>query len=44
MQRDREEKQASKAAKILGWKLIPVSRFVDLMKAELAEEQKVPLD
>lgn len=44
MQKDREAKLNSSAAKLTGWKLISVSRFVELMRQELSEEQKVPVD
>ena len=44
MQKDREAKLSSSAAKLTGWKLISVSRFVELMRQELSEEQKVPVD
>jgi len=35
---------ASGAAKITGWSLITIKRFVDLMKVELAKEQNIPVE
>ena len=38
MQKDWESKMSSGEAKVTGWSLITVKRFVQLMKQELAEE------
>ena len=35
---------ASGAAKVTGWSLITIKRFVSLMKLELSEEQKVSVE
>lgn len=40
MQKAQEALMAKSIARLTGWKLIPVKKFIELMKVELAEEQK----
>jgi len=44
MQKKWDDKMSSGAAKVTGWSLITVKRFVQLMKQELAQEAKLPID
>ena len=44
MRQEREALLNNPAAKLTKWRLISVKQFVRLMKLELAEEQKVPVE